>query len=392
MTTPATTSAWTMRRLTDEREWTGGIAHSYYDLPVFDAAGERILAHRLPFVGRHPTAEDAVQVGAVDARTGAWTRFGESRAWSWQQGPMAQWVAGGPQAIWNDREDGRIVSRLLDADTGRTRTLPGQCYAVTPDGRTALSIDLTRLDRLRPGYGYPGGGTGTLAKVTDADGVWAIDTTAGDRRLLLPLARAVAFLDAHRALPDRLSRRLRGVHYWFNHAKIAPSGSRFTVKLRWRRLGGPWNDTMGVSLTCGMDGAGLRLLAPATSHVIWRDDDHLYFWHDGALRLARDDAPVGAILHDLADGVVTDNVHIRHLDAQATRYVVDTPYRETVDLFEWDAGTGATEPIARFTGHAPARGPFRCDLHPNPSPDGRRVVVTSLMGGRRNLHLAERRA
>ena len=363
-------------------------AHSYYDIPVFDGAGARVAGWRPPAPDRHPGPEDAVEVGYVDvARPGHWHRVGASRAWSWQQGPLAQWVAGGPCLVWNDREAGRIVARVHDVAAGTTRTLPGQVYAVAPDGRTALSLDLVRLDRLRPGYGYPGGAGPGARRPSDV-GIRAMDMETGESRMVLSLRDAVRLLDGHRGWRDRL-RRTR-MHYWFNHAKIASGGARFTVKLRWRRLGGPWSDAQGVSLTCGLDGSDPRLLAPATSHVIWLDDATLYYWRKGGLRLVRDAAAGGEDLGPLAEGLVTDNVHARHLDAGGRHFVFDTPYREEVALLEWDRQTGASETIARFAGHVPARGPFRCDLHPCPSPDGRRVVVTSLRSGLRQMYLLER--
>ena len=363
-------------------------AHSYYDIPVFDGAGRRIVAWQPPELGAHPGPDDAVAVGLAFADApGSWQPLGESRAWSWQQGPLAQWVAGGPRVVWNDREAGRIVARLHDTATGATTTLPGQVYAVTPDGGTALSLDMMRLDRLRPGYGYPGG-AGPGARRPDDVGVWAMDLATGERRLILSLARAADFLNSRRGWRDRLRRF--GMHYWFNHAKIAPDGRRFTVKLRWRKLGGPWTDAQGVSLTCGLDGSDLRLLAPATSHVIWLDAARLYYWRKGGLRMVRDAAPEGEDLGPLAEGLVADNVHLRHLDPEARRFVYDTPYRETVELIRWDQGSDTAQTIARFEGHDPARGPFRCDLHPCPAPDGRRIAVTSLMGGTRQIHLLER--
>ena len=363
-------------------------AHSYYDIPVFDGAGLRVVGWTPPETGRHPGPEDAVGVGLVRVDApGEWEPLGESRAWSWQQGPLAQWVAGGPRLVWNDREKGRIVARLHDSATGTTKTLPGQVYAVTPDGRTALSLDLTRLDRLRPGYGYPGGAGPGARRPADA-GIWTMDFETGARRLVLSLDRAVRLLNARRGWRDRLGRAR--MHYWFNHAKIAPGGTRFTVKLRWRRLGGPWSDVQGVSLTCGLDGAEARILAGGTSHVIWLDDQTLYYWRKGGLRLVRDAEPEGRDLGPLAPGLVTENVHARHLDAEGRRFVFDTPYREAVELIEWDRTTGEATTIARFADHVPARGPFRCDLHPCPAAGGQRLVVTSLAGGRRQMHLLQR--
>lgn len=389
---------WSLRRLTDGAAdgLPGGTAHSYYDIPVFDGAGENVVVHRLPFTGRHPGPDDAIEVGVLGCGAdtgGQFRKLGPSRAWSWQQGPLAQWIAGGPEVVWNDREGGCIVARVQDVGSARGRTLPGPVYAVDPRGRTVLSLDMTRLDSLRPGYGYPRTeerASGSMAPCPDEDGVWAMDVASGERTLVLSVARAVSFLDSRSGFADRWKRRLQGVHYWFNHAKISPNGERFTVKLRWRRLGGPWSDLQGVSLTCGMDGRDLRYLARGTSHVIWLDDAHLYFWHGDGLKVFADTAPAGTYVRDLAEGVVTANVHIRHLGSEGRRFVLDTPYREEVDLLVWEESDRAARVIARFDGHVPKSGPFRCDLHPCPSPNGERIVVTSPMSGVRDVYLLER--
>ena len=68
-------------------------------------------------------------------------------------------------------------------------------------------------------------------------------------------------------------------------------------------------------------------------------------------------------------------------------FVYDTPYREDIDVMMLERATSRAHAIARFTGHVPARGPFRCDLHPCPSPDGRHVIVTTLQDGGRQVHL-----
>ena len=389
-------TGWTLRQLTFGSAAGHGHAHSYYDIPVADAAGRRVLVHRLDFAGRHPAPEDAVAVGLVDLdRPGEILPLGQSRAWSWQQGPMAQWVGGGPRAVWNDREDGRLVARLTDVETGARRTLPRPVYAVTPDGRTALSLDMDRLDHLRPGYGYPVRG-GTLgARAPEETGIWSMPLDGAEPpRLVLSLAAAVGWLRRQLPLGRRLT-HLRGrYHYWFNHAKIAPDGRRFTVKLRWRRPDGPWSERQGVSLTAGLDGGDLRLLADATSHVIWQDGATLYLWRQGEMALFEDAAPRGRRIDRIGAGAIAANAHLRHLPPGPTSrpaaYVFDTPYAETVTLNLLDPATGAMTRLAAFDNHIPARGPFRCDLHPCPSADGRRIFVTSPADGGRQLYVVER--
>lgn len=368
--------------------------HSYYDIPVLDATGRYVLAHRIGITDRRPTPEDAIELGLVDAgRPGSWEPLGESRAWSWQQGPLAQWIAGGPRIVWNDREPreggDRFVARVVDLETGMRRTLPRPVYAVDPEGNFALSLDMARLDALRPGYGYPGGPTLGTARAP-RDGVRRIELATGEERLLLPLRRAVRFLHARLGFRARARHALAGYFYWFNHAKIAPDGRRFTVKLRWRRRRGSWEETMGVSLTCGTDGEDLRLLADATSHVIWLDARRLYFWRRGRVRLYEDAEGGGREIGAIAPDLIDANVHIRHLPpdpmAEPGLFVLDTPYRETVDLMLYDARTGERARLARFEGHRPAQGEFRCDLHPVPSADGRRIVVASVADGGRQIY------
>jgi len=387
---------WTQRPLTEGTAQGLFHSHSYYDIPVFDHRSRRIVAYRTDFAGRHPAVDDKVEIGLIDITDPdtAWTTIGESRAWSVQQGPMAQWLPPsgdgvGPRVIWNDREGARIVARIHDPATGATRTLPRPVYAVSPDGRAILSLNLLRLDALRPGYGYPGDPTAAHDRKPDDDGVWRMDTDTGEATLILPLRRAVRFLMKNLGLRSRLGHLRYRYTYWFNHVKISPDGSRFTIKLRFRVPGGPWNETMGYSLTCGLDGSDLRLLAPATSHVIWMDNDRLYFWQNGKVRLFRDAGP-GVEEAVFAPEHLNANVHIRQIPDAADTFVYDTPYREDIDVCILDLAAQTSRAIAHFGNHVPAKGAFRCDLHPCPSPDGRHLVVTTLQDGGRQVHLLTR--
>ncbi len=384
--------SWTTRQLTRGSDAGQFHSHSYYDIPIFSADSHLVILYRTDVAGRHPTPEDRIEIGMIDITNPAltWAPLGESRAWSVQQGPMAQWVppveGAAYRAIWNDREDGRFVARITEPRSGVVRTLPRPVYAVSPSGRDALSVDLARLDTLRPGYGYPGGVRGTLTRRPSDDGVWRMDIETGEATLVLSLKRAAEFMTRRIGLRGRLGHLRRRYTYWFNHVKISPDGKRFTVKLRFRVPGGPWNDTMGASLTCGIDGSDLRLLATATSHVIWMDNARLYFWQRGAVRLFSDAGP-GCEEDVIAPDILNANVHIREMPGAPGWFVYDTPYREDIDVMMLDQATSRAHAIARFTGHVPARGPFRCDLHPCPSPDGRHVIVTTLQDGGRQVHL-----
>ena len=147
---------------------------------------------------------------------------------------MAQFVPGTRIMVWNDRDDGKLIARLRDLDTGRKAVLARSVYALSPDGRTALSLNMDRLEKLRPGYGYAGGIEESEPRLPHDDGVWRMDLDGSAPQLILPLGRAVAFLTSRLPLAERVTHLASRPMYWFNHAKISPDGQRFTIKLRWR--------------------------------------------------------------------------------------------------------------------------------------------------------------
>ncbi|ROO29165.1 hypothetical protein [Salinisphaera orenii] len=380
---------WQLQQLTQGTDEGRFHTHSYYDINVFDSTSRYVAAHCVAFAERQPTADDSVEVGVIDLDDDArWIPVGTSHAWSWQQGPMAQWVPGRTTLIWNDRDDDTFVTRVHDLASGTTRTLGRPSYAVDPNGRFTLSLNMARLQAVRPGYGYAGGRGARLSqRAPRGDGVWRQSLDDGGDTLVLSVRRAVRFLMSRIGWRAYLRHTRSRYRYWFNHVKLSPDGRRFTVKLRFRTRGGGWNDRMGVSLTCNVDGSDLRLLASATSHVIWLDNRSLYFWQRDGFYLYADEAPEGRRIRQIAPEALGANAHVRYFPGSTRRFVFDTPYAEEIDLCVYDESDASARRIARFGNHRPSRGPFRCDLHPCPSPDGRRIVVTSLNDGGRQLYL-----
>ncbi len=386
-------NGWQVEQLTHGTDAGLYHAHSYYDLNVFDGESRHIVAHRMHGVAeRALRPDDRITIGLIDTEAdGAWTEIGQSSAWSWQQGPMAQWVPGTSLVLWNDRDEAAFVTRVLDTVNQTRRTLPIASYVVDPRARFTLGVNMARLDTLRPGYGYCGGAGARLdQRRPREDGVWKQPLDGSAPTLILSLDRAVRFLYSQLGWRDVLDHRVKRYRYWFNHVKIAPDGNRFTVKLRFRSRDAKkgWSDRMGVSLTCGTDGEVLALMTDATSHVIWADNQTLYFWRkrDGVCLYA-DETPKGRYLRPIAPEVIDYNVHLRYLPGSTHRMVFDTPYRESIDVLIHDEQSEATQTIAHFDNHRPARGQYRCDLHPCPSPDANKIVVTSLDDGARQVYL-----
>lgn len=303
---------------------------------------------------------------------------------------MAQFSRDGA-LFWNDRQDGQFIGCKQDADGGLVRTYDRPVYAVTPDDASYLSVSWQRLFQLRPAYGYAGGTAPEhFDKQPQDDGLWRVDLTTGCDTLILSVAEAATLL--FDALPPEDVTRLQASNttYWFNHVKINPSGTRVTVKLRWREEGRAFD---GVSITCDLDGKNAHILARSTSHVMWWGDDHLFWW---ALRRKQvvlgADVPFAdpATPRALAPDVLKRNPHARLVPNAPYKMIYDEPYTAKVRVNLFDFSTATSEPIAQFGGHIPEGGAFRCDLHPIPFTGGDKVLVTSLASGTRQVWLAER--
>ena len=371
----------------------------YYDKLEFDPTNRFVLANQVDFEHRTPRAGDVIRVGMVDtARDDKWIELGGSRAWGWQQGCMLQWRPGSTEEVaWNDREGDRHVCRVLNVTTREIRTLPRPIYALSHDGRWAITADFSRIQRMRPGYGYVGLTDPCRDKrAPDESGVWKMDMQTGDSELVFSLADAAAIDHNGQSLADRW-------HY-FNHLLINPAGSRFIVLHRWRNSTGsganaePTGSFTTRMFTVSMDGAERYVLDPSghTSHFIWRDAEHVCAWTRPGQRPSgfyllrdqtRDIEPVGA-------SAMTENGHNTYVPNTDQEWILNDTYprgaRREQTPYLFHVPTGRRVDLGHFQSPSPYQGEWRCDLHPRTSTDGRIVAIDSPHTGiGRQVHLID---
>ncbi len=361
----------------------------YYDKLNFSASDTKVLCNRVDFEGRTPTADDEITVGVIDLEDGdKWTTLGTSKAWGWQQGCMLQWRPGSEnEVMWNDREDGKYVSRIHNLETGETRTLPRAIYTVSPDGKWALSLDFGRLQRLRPGYGYVGIGDQTPdEKAPEEAGIWRMDLETGASLLIVSNATVAALPYQGKSLEDKW-------HY-FNHLLVSPDAKRFIFLHRWRQPGKDGPD-MSQNFTTRMftvnaDGTDLFELDPSgnTSHFIWRDPATVTAWTK----------PVGkkwAFYHlkdkDGAVEIVGEkemptNGHNTYLSiGDGKTWILNDTYpiggkRQQIP-FVFNTSTGKKQELGKFHSPDAYKGEWRCDTHPRSSNNGKLVTIDSPHAG-----------
>jgi len=370
------------------RPVTSGPKHhffGYYDKSPWDSTGRYMLGMEVGFVDRPPTPEDEVVIGLIDLNEGArWNPIAKTKAWCWQQGCMLQWMPSAPEEIiYNDREGGRFVSRVLDVRTGRSRILPLPIYALSPDGSYALTLNFSRVARTRPGYGYvgvPDPHEGEPAP--EGDGIWWMDMRTGEHKLIISLAE-VASLGHDPTMDD--------TEHWFNHIQVNTDGTRFLFLHRWKRPDGGWWTRM---FTARPDGSELYCVADhgMVSHFDWRDQSHILAW-----ATQRDVGDRFFLFEDLTgrrevvgEGVLTQDGHCSY--SPDRRWILtdtDPDHDSMRHLLLFRPEDGKLLEVGKFFSPPELRGEIRCDLHPRWSRDGREVCIDSAHEGHRQMYVVE---
>lgn len=354
----------------------------YYDKCPWDGDDRRLIALRVRQTTKSPAPKEPGELVLIDPEVGAPVAVATVHAWNVQQGCMAQWL--GPDyrrfILFNDFRDGRYCSVIYDTQAMReVKTLPLPVYDVAKDGSFALSLDFSRLHRLRPGYGYsnlPDATEGQLCP--DAPCIWRMELADGRVTPLLKYTDFAAFE------PDE---RMAGAEHKVNHLMLCPDGSRFMVLHRWFQKGHKHTRLVTVN----SDGTEMYNLSDDdfASHSFWKDERHiLSFLRKRATGdhyyLMRDKSPEYRLLWP---ELRTDG-HCSYAP-DGGRVVTDSyPNRARLSsVFVCSDETNRAQRVARVLSPLKYVGDCRCDLHPRWNRRGDAVCIDSTHEGRRGVYM-----
>jgi hypothetical protein len=356
----------------------------YYDKSPWDCAGENILCLSAPFTDRHPTASNPAQILLIELSSNMKHVIGETHAWNLQQGCRLQWL--GPdfqrKIVYNDFRDSHYVSVVHDIGNQDQRIIDMPIYDLTPDGKTALSLNYERIHMYRPGYGYNRHQDAAVFEAfPETDGIWNIDMTTGSNRLIISFAQFAHDLNLHH---EQVSETR------FKHMMINPSGTRFMFLYR-RREG----DVELTNLyTSNMDGTSVYCLATdeMVSHATWKNDYEILAW------VGRKDAGNHFYLfRDLSDYVTIVGKDILTEDghpsfSSGNKYILLDTYANRArmrSLYLFNMGKETIHMLGQFYSPFRYAGEFRCDLHPRWKVDGSQVCFDSVHEGKRQIYIAD---
>lgn len=358
----------------------------YYDKCPWDATGRYLLALQTDFMHRPPTASDTATIGLIDLHDGdRWHPITTTNAWNWQQGTMLHWLPSAPdrQIIYNQRRGDQFIAIVHDLPTGATRELPRPIYALSRDGRQALSLNFARLAHTRPGYGYAGLADPWADQDHPADdGIYWMDLASGEQRLILSTDQ-VAHFQRDSSMNDTI--------HWLNHIQFNTDDTRFVFLHRWRRPDGRWWTRM---FTANPDGSALTCLADHqfVSHFDWKNNHQI-------LAFARYN-PVGNryfLYTDRTSTVELFSDTLPTVDGHCSfspdgRWLLTDTYPDSEHmrtLLVYRLADDTRFDIARLYAPPELQGELRCDLHPRWSRDGRQVCIDSAHTGARQVYVVD---
>jgi hypothetical protein len=363
----------------------------YYDKHQFSPDNRFVLSNRVLFEHRSPAPEDSIEVGMVDLANGdQWIPLGTSKAWCWQQGCMLQWIPGSEsKIIWNDREGEQFVSHILDVKSGSRRTIPSAVYALSPNGKEAVSCDFERVADCRPGYGYAGRRDPFVTDMApEGSGVTHVNLETGESKLIISHKQLAG-------LGTVIENRSDSKHHAY-HLLWSPDGSRFILLHRWTQ---PERRQLTRLITASKDGTDLRIVIPNgyASHFIWRDAKHIlsqtkgWLGNEGWGNFLFEDRDSG-VVEEIGRDVLDSGGHLTFL--RGNRWILNDTYPkgprrlQTPHLYE--IASGRRVELGHFESPREYAGEWRVDTHPRLSRDEKLVCIDSPHGGQgRQLHLID---
>lgn len=354
----------------------------YYDKCPWDISGRYMLCMKAKDTWSDVAPIEPVELLLIDTSDNNSVRvLGKSHSWNVQQGCMLQWL--GPnyadKVIFNDFRNSAFCSIILNIETREERVINMPVYSVSTDGKFALSLDFTRLHRLRKGYGYSNlEDVSRTEKLPDKTCIWYIDLETGDIKPLLRYTDFARFESREEMV---------GAEHKVNHLMISPNGKRFMVLHRWFK--GHRKYTRLV--TCNIDGSDMYNLSDddMVSHCYWKNDDEILAFenkhHSGpGYYLMRDKTKeYRHVWPELcADG---------HPSYSPNSLLVVTdsyPDRARIASIRILSGVDV-KVVARVFAPFKYDNDTRCDLHPRWSRDGKMICFDSVFEGHRGLYVVK---
>ena len=366
---------------------TSGSKHhffGYYDKSPWDLSGKYLLGLEVNFMDRPPTEKDKVRICVIEEETNKCEIIAETSAWNWQQGCMLQWLPESKdKIIYNDRKNKEFISVILDIKTDKKEEIPFPIYTLSHNGKEALTLNFSRLQDTRPGYGYPGIPDPFHNELTPKeDGIYLGNLENSKKELIISLSQLYS-------LNTRAD--MKEAKHWVNHLLFNTDDSRFTFLHRWK--GKDNLDFLTRMLTSDLEGK-IYLLSDEdmVSHFDWKDEKHILAWahkknYGEHYYLFQD---LSSEFEILGEKDFSSDGHCSY--SPDRKYVLTDTYPDNErmrTLILYRIADNKRIDIGKFFSPRELAEEIRCDLHPRWSRDGKKICIDSTHQGNRQIYVLD---
>ena len=353
----------------------------YYDISPISIDNKLILSMSIK---KNNKKSSIIDVGFFNINNPKiFHKIGESESWCWQQGSRLRWSKKDiSNIIYNrivDNNYGAVIQNINSKEIIKKINWP--IYDINSDETYGLSLNFSRLNRLRPGYGYSCFDDLSFSdKSPSNDGIFLIDILKNKSKLILSL-NYLSKIDPHQSMID--------ADHYINHLSWNPSGNRFLFfhlwsnpKRRYSRL-----------FTCDKNGKDLFLLENSenVSHYSWKNDEEIIMTTHSKKQGVR-----YSIYHDntnkreiIAEDILNRDGHPSYQSGKENIFISDTypdKYGER-KLFLFNIENNKEYILGKFNSPLKYRSDYRCDLHPRWNNDGTLVSFDSTHTNIRTLNI-----
>lgn len=360
----------------------------FHDVNPFSCDGSKVLANASAFDLRMPFKEDGLNLGYFpfrDGKMGDFVKIDTTYAWNFHKGCRLQWLTT-HELIYNYSLNKKLVSKILNIDTHKSRIIDFPIDAVNQCAGLATSFSYERLEKCMPGYGY---------LITDdsylddnkptSTGLFLIDLKKNETKLLLPI----------RVLYNDLADVDKQNYFHFvTHSAFSTDGQYISVMHRWVEFSSMKRKSRLLIYNLHENKYFYLNTSGMISHYVWNDKHEIiaYCSFEGKNSHVLFNIDEFGTAHRVAYPTINSDGHQSFINSK--NFVTDTypdKYRMSY-LKRVDINNNKVINIAKcyspkqFQGTTKS-GNIDCDLHPRVSPDTNYVCFDSPRTGKRGLYI-----
>lgn len=355
----------------------------YYDKSPWSKDQKYMIYLAPENAGKEYVSQKSTPIILYDRMSGEETILARTHVWNSQQGCMLQWL--GPdfssRILFNDFREGRYCSVVYNLENGTETVLQRPVYTVSADGKIAITLDFSRLNTFRPGYGYSNLKDSTSHEMyPDMPCMWKLDIENNTVEEL-PFT--------YKTLSEwKPQESMKSGYHKVNHIMLNPSATRFMFIHRWIVDGVTYHRL----ITCDINGNEMYLLLDdgMVSHNNWKNDktiiSYCYSVNDGAAY---------HVLHDMSQEREVIGKNILTIDGHPSyspdgKYIITDTYpdwKRKQHLFLIRVSDGRIKKIGSIYSNIRYLNETRCDLHPRWNYDSKEICFDGAEGEYRQVYV-----